>query len=173
MDCQLQDLRPEGAEEEMGMDDLRHPLHLLRPRARVPQRERVQHQQGHEGRARRHQVLCAFKYFNDATLFPLTDGKITIDMSPKEWWQCYGCAWPTLQPIAIRVFSVGTSSSTSERNFSTWSHIWSNRANRLNFDRTVKLVYVFSNLRALQKLRAGTGRTDHVSSYWLEEEIEE
>ena len=32
---------------------------------------------------------------------------------------------------------------------------------------------VFSNLRALQKLRAGTGRTDHVSSYWLEEEIEE
>ena len=114
-----------------------------------------------------------YKNFNDATLFPLIDGKITIDSSPKEWWQCYGGAWPTLQPIAIRVFSIGTSSSTSERNFSTWSHIWSNRANRLNFERTVKLVYCFTNLRALQKMKAGTGRTDHVSSYWLQEEIEE
>ena len=100
---------------------------------------------------------------NDAVMYPRDDnGKINTGSSPKSWWQLYGYNWPKLQPIALRVFSIGTSSSTSERNFSTWSHIWSDRANRLNFDRTVKLVYVYQNLRALQKLREDTGRTDHV-----------
>ena len=56
---------------------------------------------------------------------------------------------------------------------STWSHIWSNRANSLDFERTVKLVYVYSNLRTLLDLEKGTSRKDHVHSSWLEDEIEE
>ena len=118
--------------------------------------------------------FAAFKNMNDAVMYPRDDnGKINTGSSPKSWWQLHGYNWPKLQPIALRVFSIGTSSSTSERNFSTWSHIWSDRANRLNFDRTVKLVYVYQNLRALQKLREGTGRTDHVETSWLATEIEE
>ena len=111
---------------------------------------------------------------NDVFMYPRdNNNKIKTGTSPKSWWQLHGYHWPKLQPIALRVFSIGTSSSTSERNFSTWSHIWSDRANRLNFDRTVKLVYVYQNLRALQKLREGTGRTDHVETSWLATEIEE
>ena len=81
-------------------------------------------------------------------------------------------AWPTLQLIAIHVFSVGTSSSTSERNFSTWSHIWSNRANSIDFQRAVKLVYVYTNFRTLQRLKANKARKDHVDVTWLDDEIE-
>ena len=118
--------------------------------------------------------FTALKNHNDADIFP-TDGNGTIitGMSPKSWWQMHGASWPILQPIAIRVFSIGTSSSTSERNFSTWSHIWSNRANSLTFERAVKMVYIYTNLRMLHSIRADTQRTDHVEADWLELEIEE
>ena len=99
-------------------------------------------------------------------------GDIIINMSPKSWWQIHGAMWPTLQPIATRVFSVGTSSSASERNFSTWSHIWSNRANSLSFERAIKIVYVYTNLRTLQHIRSGTQRKSNVESNWLATEIE-
>lgn len=116
-----------------------------------------------------------YKVRQDDLLFPKNEenNKIDIGISPVGWWQVNGAEWPALQPIAVRILSVGTSSSASERNFSTWNHIWSNRANRLNFQRTVKLVFVYSNLRMLAKLHSGTARTDHVKSYWLETEIEE
>ena len=115
-----------------------------------------------------------FKINNDVFLFPPDEnGKTNTGMPPKNFWQVHGHHWPALQPIALRVFSIGTSSSTSERNFSTWSHIWSDRANRLNFERTKKLIFVYTNLRALQKQRAGEGRKDHVKTSWLATEIEE
>ena len=115
-----------------------------------------------------------FKNHREAELFPrdIAD-RTSIGMSPKHWWQLHGAQWPALQPIALRVFSVGTSSSTSERNFSAWTHIWSNRANKLEFDRAVKLVYVYTNLRTLEKLKNGTSRKDHVEAFWLDDEIEE
>ena len=74
------------------------------------------------------------------------------------WWQLNGSRWPKLQGVALRAFAVGTSSSTSERNFSTFGHLWSKRANQLSFDTINKLVYCYNNLRSLQKLRDGTGR---------------
>lgn len=117
--------------------------------------------------------FTAFKNYRDEECFP-TDAKgdIIINMSPKSWWQIHGAMWPTLQPIATRVFSVGTSSSASERNFSTWSHIWSNRANSLSFERAIKMVYVYTNLRTLQHIRSGTQRKSNVESNWLATEIE-
>ena len=81
----------------------------------------------------------------------------------------HGANWPALQSIALRVFSIGTSSSTSERNFSTWSHVWSNRANSLDFERAVKIVYIYTNLRTLHNLATGTLRKDHVEKTWMEE----
>ena len=115
-----------------------------------------------------------YKNMRDPALFPTDDkGKIKLGMSPKKWWQLHGAQFGTLQQIALRVFSIGTSSSTSERNFSTWSHIWSNRANKLDFERTTKMVFVYTNLRALWKMRAGTNRTDNVDRSWLQNEIDE
>ena len=115
-----------------------------------------------------------YKNHHDDDVYITDDnGNIVTGMNPKAWWQLHGAAWPTLQRIAIRVFSVGTSSSTSERNFSTWSHIWSNRANSIDFQRAIKLVYVYNNLRTLQRLKANKARKDHVDVTWLDDEIEE
>jgi hAT family C-terminal dimerisation region len=40
--------------------------------------------------------------------------------SPLQFWQVDGAAWPHLSKIAIRLFSMATSSAASERNFSTF-----------------------------------------------------
>lgn len=86
------------------------------------------------------------KNTNDDDLFPRVDDAIKTGSAPKDWWQMYGARWPCLQQVAMRLFSIGTSSCASERNFSTWSHIWTHRANNLNFGRAVKLVYIYQNL---------------------------
>ena len=93
-------------------------------------------------------------------------------MSPRTWWQLNGSRWPKLQEVALRAFAVGTSSSTSERNFSTFGHLWSKRANQLSFDTINKLVYCYNNLRSLQKLRDGTGRAPAVEHGWMEREVD-
>ena len=93
-------------------------------------------------------------------------------LSSKHWFQLHGAQWPNLQPIALRVFSIGTSSCPSERNFSTFSHIWSKNANSLTHDNAHKLVYCYFNIRALQKLKDGTGRSSTVEHGWLASRIE-
>ena len=89
------------------------------------------------------------------------------------WWQLHGAPWPELQEICIRLFAIGTSSCTSERNFSTWSHVWSALASGLKFETARKLVYCYFNIRALQQLHEGSRPTDGVPADWLEEHIEE
>ena len=124
-----------------------------------------------------HQAMREFNMFKqhqDDDMFTRdADDNILMGIAPKTWWQLHGANWPVLQPIAIRIFSVGTSSSASERNFSVWSHIWSNRANKLSFDRAVKMVYVYTNPRTLLNIKSGNARKDHVESNWLATEIEE
>jgi hypothetical protein len=124
-----------------------------------------------------HQAIREFTHFKNHHSDDLytrdEGGTIIMGMAPKAWWQLHGAQWPTLQPIAIRIFSVGTSSSASERNFSTWSHVWSNRANSLSFERACKIVYVYTNLRQLEKLNSGEAHKNHVESTWLATEIEE
>ena len=58
-----------------------------------------------------------YKSHQNFALFPTVEGKIKIPMNPKRWWQVHGAQWPMLQLVALRIFSVGTSSSASERNF--------------------------------------------------------
>ena len=60
-------------------------------------------------------------------------------MPSKKWWQLYGVRWPLLQKAAMSIFSVGTSSSSAERNFSGFGHIWTARANSLAFERVEKV----------------------------------
>ena len=115
-------------------------------------------------------ALTEFAEFKN-TPAALFDGVDSI--SSKAWWQLHGAQWPNLQPVAVRVFCIGTTSCPSERNFSTWSHIWSMKANRLKFETANKLVYIYFNLRALQRLAEGTSRPDTVSADWLGDHIDE
>ncbi len=55
--------------------------------------------------------------------------------------------FPLLQEIALVVFSLAVSSSSSERNFSAQGYIQSKLRNRLNADRLEKLVHIFCNLK--------------------------
>ncbi len=65
-----------------------------------------------------------------------------------QYWLTEGKAWPELSMIAVRLFSMVTSSAASERNFSTMANIHTKNRNRLNFATFEKLVYVKSNISA-------------------------
>ena len=91
-------------------------------------------------------------------------------MSSKCWWQLNGSRWPSLQRIAIRIFSIGTSSSASERNFSALGHIWSKKANSLSAKNAEMLAFVNTNLRALTSLDTKKAPSSFVLSSDLEPE---
>ena len=126
-----------------------------------------------ESAAAANAAIAEFTSFKSATgtEFDYDDSTFRT-MSPRTWWQLNGSRWPKLQEVALRAFAVGTSSSTSERNFSTFGHLWSKRANQLSFDTINKLVYCYNNLRSLQKLRDGTGRAPAVEHGWMEREVD-
>ena len=51
--------------------------------------------------------------------------------SPLEYWLIYGTNWPLLQKIDKKVFSMAVSSTSSERNFSTFGFVHSKLRNQL------------------------------------------
>ena len=118
-------------------------------------------------------AIAEFRPFKSATgpEFAYDDASFKT-MSPRAWWQLNGSRWPKLQKIALRAFAVGTSSSTSERNFSTFGHLWTQRANSLDFSTILKLVFCYYNIRALQKCRDGTHRVPTVEHGWMVREVD-
>ncbi|PNX78363.1 hypothetical protein L195_g034341 [Trifolium pratense] len=73
------------------------------------------------------------------------------NLTPKEWWVTYGSSIPKLQSIALKLFSQPTSSSSAERNWSTYGFIQSMKRNKLNPKRAEDLVYIHTNLRLLSR----------------------
>jgi hypothetical protein len=73
-------------------------------------------------------------------------------MAPYEWWLEFGASCPELQAVAVKVLSQCTAASACERSWSTFDFIHSKRRNRLTAKRSSDLVYVFSNLRMLDKV---------------------
>ncbi|MCO5558172.1 hypothetical protein L7F22_011750 [Adiantum nelumboides] len=67
-------------------------------------------------------------------------------LSPVAWWKNYGKDAPLLQGLAIKLMSQVVSASTSERNWSTYGFIHSDKRNRLEHQMADDLVYVHSNL---------------------------
>jgi hypothetical protein len=65
-----------------------------------------------------------------------------------QYWQTNGCQWADLQCVAVRLFSMATSSATSERNFSTMGFIHSKLRNSLSAKTVEKLVFINSNMGA-------------------------
>ncbi|KAH9329297.1 hypothetical protein KI387_001405 [Taxus chinensis] len=70
--------------------------------------------------------------------------------SPVSWWRLYGHAG-LLRTLAIRLLSQVSSSSASERNWSTYGWIHSLKRNRLTSKRAEKLVAVHSALRLMDR----------------------
>jgi hypothetical protein len=68
--------------------------------------------------------------------------------SPLEWWLTDGNDFPDLKKIAIKLFSMATSSASSERNFSTMGFIHSKLRNSLAPQTVEKLVFIKSNIAA-------------------------
>nr|XP_043631554.1 uncharacterized protein LOC122603007 [Erigeron canadensis] len=76
-----------------------------------------------------------------------------MTMDPIDWWSTYGSATPQLAEVAIKVLSQPISSSSAERNWSTYSHIHNVKRNRLNSKRADKLVFIHSNIRCQSRLQ--------------------
>ncbi|KAL0213498.1 hypothetical protein RCL1_007124 [Eukaryota sp. TZLM3-RCL] len=75
-------------------------------------------------------------------------------MSGSNWWQMFGHHFPVLKKVAVKLLSQVSTSSAAERNWSVLKFIHCPRRNRLTVDRARKLIYVYENLRLLQKISA-------------------
>nr|KAJ0217538.1 hypothetical protein LSAT_V11C300126940 [Lactuca sativa] len=62
-----------------------------------------------------------------------------VTMDAIDWWSSYGSETPDLANVAIRVLSQPISSSSAERNWSTYSYTHNVKRNRLNSKRADKL----------------------------------
>jgi hypothetical protein len=65
-----------------------------------------------------------------------------------QYWQTDGCQWADLQSVAVRFFSIATSSAAFVRNFSTMGFIHSKLRNSLSAKTVEKLVFIKSNTGA-------------------------
>ncbi|XP_057854505.1 uncharacterized protein LOC131064392 [Cryptomeria japonica] len=85
-------------------------------------------------------------------------------MDANEWWYVHGQGSVYLQPLAIKLNSQVASSSSAERNWSTYSFIHSVERNCLGAKKVEDLVYVHSNLRLLS--HKDPGYSEGVTRNW-------
>jgi hAT family C-terminal dimerisation region len=83
--------------------------------------------------------------------------------TPMQYWQKDGAQWPMLQLIAVKLFSMATSSAASERNFSTLGFIHTKARNKLNSETIEKVTYIKSNHMASQGHNPPTESTEEAS----------
>ena len=74
-----------------------------------------------------------------------------VTMDAVDWRCSYGSETPELEEIAKFFLSQPISSSSAERNWSTYSYIHNVKRNRLNGMRADKLVFIHSNIRLLSR----------------------
>ncbi|KAG6527898.1 hypothetical protein ZIOFF_010032 [Zingiber officinale] len=95
-----------------------------------------------------------------ATIDDFSNNDAMLDrclMSPTKWWVIHGACTPTLQSLALKLLRQPSSSSSCERNWSTYSCIHSLKRNKITTQRAEDLVYVHYNLCLLSR------RTRHYS----------
>ncbi|KAI9196337.1 hypothetical protein LWI28_023056 [Acer negundo] len=85
-------------------------------------------------------------------------------MAPRTWWAVHGASTPTLQSIALKLLGQPCSSSSCERNWSTYNFMHSLRRNKITPQRGEDLVYVHNNLRLLS--RRSPTYNEGVSQLW-------
>jgi hAT family C-terminal dimerisation region len=85
--------------------------------------------------------------------------------TPLQYWQTDGSIWPELQQIAMKLFSMATSSASSERNWSRTGSIHSKLRNSLSVKSVEKLVYIKTTLPAFYDTPAKMDDIDVESSH--------
>ncbi|KAJ9566933.1 hypothetical protein OSB04_002899 [Centaurea solstitialis] len=75
----------------------------------------------------------------------------SVTMDAIYWWSSYEAETRELAEVAKKVLSQPISSSSAERNWSTYSYIHNDKRNRLNSKRSDKLVFIHSNIRLLSQ----------------------
>ena len=70
-----------------------------------------------------------------------------LSMDSIDWWSTYGSETPELAEVAKKILSQPISSSSAERNWSTYSYIYNVKRIRLNCTKADKLVFIHSNIR--------------------------
>ncbi|XP_058100273.1 uncharacterized protein LOC131245081 isoform X2 [Magnolia sinica] len=95
---------------------------------------------------------------------------------PALWWDQYGDLAPGLQRIAVRILSQVCSSSTYERNWSTFQQIYSEKRNRLEKETSNDLLFINYNLKVAARAKGKPGDADPIivddidmTSDWVEE----
>lgn len=99
-----------------------------------------------------------------------------LTKNPVTWWETYGDLpeLSALKPAALKLLCIPPSSCSSERNFSTWGNIWSDKRARMASTRVNKLVFIYFNARSLDRAEVGTSATDHSLFYeWLSSLLDE
>ncbi|RVW94403.1 hypothetical protein CK203_035625 [Vitis vinifera] len=89
------------------------------------------------------------------------DSVIKRQLQQAEWWFMCGNQTPKLRKLAIKVLSQTASSSTCERNWSTFALIHTKQRNRLAYPRLDQLVFCYYNMRL--KLRDMEAKNDRVA----------
>lgn len=110
-------------------------------------------------------------------MFGCNLAKEAIDtVSPGIWWEQFGDAAPTLQRVAIRVLSQVCSTSTSERQWSTFQQIHSEKRNKIDKETLNDLLYIYYNLKLDKSLKPSSSEADplqlddiDMTSEWVEE----
>ncbi|KAJ9545144.1 hypothetical protein OSB04_024851 [Centaurea solstitialis] len=82
-------------------------------------------------------------------------------MEPSDWWSTYGSETPEVAEVAKKVLSQPISSSSAERNWSTYPYIHRVKRNRLNCTRADKLVFIHSNIRLQSRFLEGYKLSPH------------
>ena len=73
--------------------------------------------------------------------------------SPHAWWDFEGACGKLIAPIARRILAQTVSSSSCERNWSSYSFVHNRSRNRLQKKRAEDLVYVYTNSKLLAKAK--------------------
>lgn len=80
-------------------------------------------------------------------------------LPPSGWWDIYGSAGKFISPIAKRILAQPLSSSSCERNWSSYSFVHDKKRNRLLPERANDLVFVYTNSKMISQSKlSGLGR---------------
>ncbi|XP_073159232.1 uncharacterized protein [Henckelia pumila] len=119
--------------------------------------------------------ICLFS--RRSGMFGCNLAKEAIDsVSPGIWWEQFGDAASTLQRVAIRILSQVCSTTTFERQWSTFQQIHSEKRNKIDKETLNDLVYVNYNLKLEKYLKSNSSEADplqlddlDMTSEWVEE----
>jgi hypothetical protein len=112
------------------------------------------------------------KYKNNEGLIGRAPARNAAKSMPAwAWWVQFGAGMPELQAFAVEELAQPASASSCERNWSAFEFIHSKKRNRLSSNKASDLVYVYCNLRLLDKIEDLEYEEAFVA--WSSEEEEE